>query len=276
MKRPLKERLHSGEICTGTFLLFLSGGDVVQFFAGLGLDYLILDMEHGSLDLGRARETMLAARACGVAPLVRVSEAQYGPITRALDAGAEGIVLPRVESRQQCRDLVRYARYTPEGERGVTTFGGHTDFAPVPDVPAFLASRNRDILLIVQIETRAGLEQRSEILAEPGIDGCLVGTGDLAFSLGYPGQTSHPDVIAGAESVFATCRDNGLLYTIPIRTPDDTARWQAAGMTMMTISTDGGLLAAGTRQFLSSVNRKRAPPAETIKRLETRSNSPEA
>ncbi|MCX6551352.1 MAG: aldolase/citrate lyase family protein [Acidobacteria bacterium] len=265
MKPPLKQRLLSGEICTGTFLLFLSGGDVVQFLAGLGLDYLILDMEHGSLDLGRARETILAARACGVAPLVRVAEAQYGLITRALDAGAEGIVLPRVETPQQCRDLVRCARYAPDGERGVTTFAGHNDFAPVADVPGFLAERNRNILLMVQIETRTGLNHRSEILSEAGIDGCLVGTGDLAFSLGCPGQTNHPDVIAGAESVFATCRDNGQLYTLPIRTPDDTARWQAAGMTMMTLSTDGGLLAAGARQFLSSVNRHRAPSAETVK-----------
>jgi 2-keto-3-deoxy-L-rhamnonate aldolase RhmA len=265
MKRPLKERLRSGEVCTGTFLLFLFGGDIVQFVAGLGFDYVILDMEHGSLDLGRARETMLAARAYGVAPLVRVSEAQYSLVTRALDAGAEGIVLPRVESRQQCRDLVRYARYTPDGERGVTTFGGHNDYAPVSDVSGFLAERNRNILLFVQIETRAGLNKRSDILSEGGIDGCLVGTGDLAFSLGYPGQVSHPEVIAGAESVFATCREHGLLYTIPIRTPDDTARWQAAGMNMLTLSTDGGLLAAGARQFLSSVNRQRALPAETAK-----------
>jgi 4-hydroxy-2-oxoheptanedioate aldolase len=276
MKPPLKDRLRSGEVCTGTFMLFLSGGDVVQFFAGLGFDYLIFDMEHGSLDLARARECILAARASGVAPLVRVSEAQYSFVTRALDAGAEGIVLPRVEGRQQCRDLVRYARYKPEGERGVTTFGGHNDFAPVPDVPAFLAERNRRILLIVQIETRAGLNARREILSEPGIDGCLVGTGDLAFSLGYPGQTSHPEVIAGAESVFAICCESGLLFTIPIRTPDDTARWQAAGMNMLTLSTDGGLLAAGARQFLSSVDRKRTPPAEMVKRSETGSNSSEA
>ena len=98
MNTPLKERLQRGDVCVGTFLLFLSGADIVQFCAGLGFDYVILDMEHGSLDLSRARETIHAARACGVAPLVRVSEVQYSLVTRALDAGAEGIVLPRVES----------------------------------------------------------------------------------------------------------------------------------------------------------------------------------
>ncbi len=256
MKRSLKERLKSGELCTGTFLLFLSGGDVVQFFAGIGFDYLIIDMEHGSLDQTRARETILIARALGMAPLVRVSEVQYTLVTRALDAGAEGIVLPRVERRQQCEELVRYARYSPEGQRGLTTFAGHSDYKPPPDVAAFINERNRNVLLMVQIETSAGVEKRNEILSEPGIDGCLVGTGDLSFSLGHAGQMNHPDVLAAIEKVFSTCREKNLIYTLPIRRPDDTARWQATGMNMLTLSTDGGMLTMGAAQFLSSVNRQ--------------------
>jgi 2-keto-3-deoxy-L-rhamnonate aldolase RhmA len=259
MKPSLKDRLKRGDVCTGTFLLFLSGGDVVQFLAGLGFDYLILDMEHGALDLPRARETIHAARACGIAPLVRVSEVQYSLVSRALDAGAEGIVLPRVENPQQCRDLIRFSRFAPDGQRGLSTFAGHNDFTPVADVRTFVAERNRNILLFVQIETRAGLENRANILSVPGIDGCLVGTGDLAFSLGFPGQTNHPEILKAAEEVFATCRERQLLTTLPIRTAEDTARWQATGMNMITLSTDGGLLAAGARHFLASVVR---PPAE--------------
>ena len=255
-RAPLKERLQRGEVCVGTFLLFLAGGDVAQFFAGLGFDFLILDMEHGSLDLARARETIQVARACGVAPLVRVAEAHYHLVTRALDAGAEGIVLPRVEDPQQCRDLVRYARFQPEGERGLTTFGGHNDFATVPDIAGFAAERNRNVLLFVQIETRAGLERRSDILSVPGIDGCLVGTGDLSFSLGVPGQLQHPEVLGAVDAIFAACRERQLIYTLPVRTPEDVPRWQAAGMRMMTLATDGALLATGARQFLANVKRE--------------------
>jgi 2-keto-3-deoxy-L-rhamnonate aldolase RhmA len=255
MKLPLKLRLQRGDVCTGTFLLFLSGGDVVQFLAGLGFDFLILDMEHGAMDFTRARETISAARACGIAALVRVPEVQYGVVSRVLDAGAEGIVVPRVERPEQCRDLVRFARFAPDGERGLTTFAGHNDFTPVSDVGTFVAECNRRTMLIVQIETRAGLENRARILSEPGIDGCLVGTGDLAFSLGRPGQTNHPEVVDAAEAVFATCRAHNLIHTLPIRSADDTARWQSTGMNMITLSTDGGLLAAGARQFLASVAR---------------------
>jgi 2-keto-3-deoxy-L-rhamnonate aldolase RhmA len=89
----------------------------------------------------------------------------------------------------------------------------------------------------------------------PGIDGCLVGTGDLSFSLGVPGQLHHPDVVGAVDAIFAVCRARQLIYTLPVRTPDDVARWQAAGMRMMTLATDGALLAAGARQFLAQVTR---------------------
>jgi 2-dehydro-3-deoxyglucarate aldolase/4-hydroxy-2-oxoheptanedioate aldolase len=262
-KPPLKQRLIAGETCTGTFLLFLTGGDVAQFLAGLGFDYFFLDMEHSSLDYGRLRETILAARACGIAPLVRVPEIRYHLVTRVLDAGAEGIMLPRVETPEQAADLVRFARYRPQGERGISTFAGHNDFAPIPDVPGFLARRNRDILLFVQIETKAGVERREQILSTPGIDGCFIGTGDLAMSLGYAGQPDHPAVLAEAEKVLTTARQKQLLTTIPIRTPEHVGRWVHSGITMLTLSTDGGLFSAGARTFLSAVQEASESPAHS-------------
>jgi 2-dehydro-3-deoxyglucarate aldolase/4-hydroxy-2-oxoheptanedioate aldolase len=255
MKPPLKERLRRGETCCGTFLLFLGGGDVAEFFAGLGFDYLFLDMEHGAFDLSRIRETILAARASGIAPIVRVSEPQYHLITRVLDAGAEGIIVPRVESSRQCEDLVKFSRYPPHGERGISTFAGHNSFRAIPDVPAFLESRNRDVLLVAQIETRAGVENREAILSVPGIDACLVGTGDLAMSMGHAGQVNHPEVQAAAEQVLAACRERDLIFTIPVRTPEEVARWQEKGVAMLSLSSDGGLLAAGAKQFLSQVKK---------------------
>lgn len=249
----LKERLRNGEVCAGTFLLFLAGGDVVEFLAGLGFSYFFLDLEHSAFDLGRVRETILAARAHGIAPLVRVPEIQYHLVTRVLDAGAEGIMLPRVESREEAEKLVRFARYRPEGERGISTFAGHNSYARITDVPAFLAERNQRVLLFVQIETLAGIENREAILSTPGLDGCFIGTGDLAMGMGYAGQPDHPAVTAEAEKVLATARELGLLTTIPIRTPEKVAQWVASGMKMLTLSTDGGLLSAGAGVFLSAV-----------------------
>ena len=174
-------------------------------------------------------------------------------MTRVLDAGAEGIMLPRVETEAQARDLVRFGRYRPDGERGISTFAGHNDFARIPDVPAFLAERNRRVLLIVQIETVRGVANRQEILSTPGVDACFIGTGDLAMGMGYAGQPDHPAVIAESEKVLTTANAQGLITTIPIRTPDRVAYWMQRGMKMMTLSTDGGLLAAGASAFLSGL-----------------------
>jgi 2-keto-3-deoxy-L-rhamnonate aldolase RhmA len=251
--RSLKSRLRDGEICKGTFLLFLVGGDVAQFLAGLGFDYFILDMEHSSFDLGPARETIRAARAAGIAPIVRVAEAQYHLVARVLDAGTEGIMLPRVETRQQVEDLVRFARYRPQGERGISTFAGHNDFTRIADVPAFLAAQNERILLLAQIETAAGVANREAILTVPGLDGCFVGTGDLAMNMGFAGQSDHPAVLATTESVLALASQRGLITSLPIRAPDMVARWVKAGTNMLTLSTDGGLLSAGAGLFLAAV-----------------------
>jgi 2-keto-3-deoxy-L-rhamnonate aldolase RhmA len=258
--RSLKSRLRSGEICKGTFLLFLLGGDVVQCLAGLGFDYLILDLEHSSLDLGPVREMIRTARASGIAPIVRMPEVQYHLVARVLDAGAEGIMLPRVESRQQVEDLVRFARYRPQGERGISTFAGHTDFTRIADVPAFLAAQNERILLIAQLETTAGVRNREAILSVPGLDACFVGTGDLAMNLGFAGQPDHPEVIAVTEGVLASAAQHKLIASLPIRSPEMVARWVKAGMKMFTLSTDGGLLSAGAGLFLSAVEAARGGP----------------
>jgi 2-keto-3-deoxy-L-rhamnonate aldolase RhmA len=252
--RSLKSRLHRAEICKGTFLLFLVGGDVAQCLAGLGFDYFILDLEHSSFDLGPVRETILAARASGIAPIVRVPEVQYHLVARVLDAGAEGIMLPRVETRQQAADLVRFGRYRPLGERGISTFAGHNDFTRLADVPAFLSEQNERILLLAQIETTAGVENREAILSVPGLDGCFVGTGDLAMSMGFAGQPDHPEVIAVAESVLKLASQRGLIASLPIRAPDMIPRWVKAGVKMLTLSTDAGLLSAGAAPFLAAAD----------------------
>jgi 2-keto-3-deoxy-L-rhamnonate aldolase RhmA len=251
----LKDRLRNGEVCAGTFLLFVAGGDVAQFLAGLGFDFFFLDTEHSAFDLPRVRETILAARASGLAPIVRVADMHYDLVARVLDAGAEGILLPRVETREQVEKLVKTARYRPEGERGISTFAGHNDFTRIPDVPAFLAERNRRILLFAQIETVRGAENREAILSTPGLDGCFIGTGDLAMGMGYAGQPDHPEVLAEAEKVLATARAHDLLTTIPIRTPDRVRYWRDRGLTMLTLSTDGGLLSAGAGLYLSQLRK---------------------
>jgi 2-keto-3-deoxy-L-rhamnonate aldolase RhmA len=232
-KAPLKERLHRGEVCTGAFLGLLASGPAAMFLAGQGMDYFILDKEHYTFDDIQVREMITAARYSGIAPIIRVGEPTQ-EITRWLDAGAEGIIIPSVETRQQAEALVRLGRYAPEGERGASSVNSHTGFSKPADLPKFLADRNRDIILMVMIETPKGFANLEEILSVPGIDGAIIGTGDYTQAIGLAGQADHPKAWEAADKLIAACRAKKKLVSVPIRKPENVAHWVKAGLNMLT------------------------------------------
>lgn len=253
MTEPLKKRLREGAVCKGTFVLFTAGGDFPLFLGGLGFDFFIFDLEHSMFDLAVTRTTILSARAAGISAIVRVPDIEYHFVARVLDAGAHGLMLPRMETREQAEALVRYARYRPLGARGISTFAGHNDFTRIADVPAFLRQRNEDVMLVAQIETRLGVENREAILSTPGLDACFIGTGDLAMDLGHAGQTDHPEVLALVDQVIASARKENLIVSLPIRRPEDVAVWQKRGLGMLTLATDGSLLASGAQLYFNAI-----------------------
>ncbi len=242
-KASLKERLKKGEICTGAFLGLLAGGPAAQFLAGQGMDYFILDMEHYTFDPISVREMMTAARYTGIAPIVRIGEPTQ-EVTRWLDAGAEGIVIPGVETVDQAKALVKYGRYTPDGERGASSVNATTKFSKPADLSKFLAERNRDTLLIVMIETKKGFANMDKILSVPGIDGAIMGTGDYSQDIGLAGQMDHPRVWEAADKLIAMARKKNKLVSIPIRKPENVAHWVKAGLNMLTF-VDMSMLSQG-------------------------------
>jgi 2-dehydro-3-deoxyglucarate aldolase/4-hydroxy-2-oxoheptanedioate aldolase len=252
---PLKQRLQDGTICRGAFLGLLAGGPAAQFLAGQGFDFFILDLEHYTFDETTVREMIIAARAAGIAPLLRVGEPNQ-QVTRWLDAGAEGIVIPTVETRRQAEALVKYGRYPPQGERGASSMNGHTDFARVPDLPRFLERRNREILLLVMIETPKGQERVEEILSTPGIDGAIMGTGDYSQAIGLAGQPDHPEVWKAAERLISVCRQKKKLVSVPIRRPENVDHWVKEGLTMLTF-VDLALISQGIQLSLGRIDQAR-------------------
>jgi 2-keto-3-deoxy-L-rhamnonate aldolase RhmA len=247
--------LQQGELCRGAFLGLLVGGPAAQFLAGQGFDFFILDLEHYTVDEATVREMIIAARGAGLAPILRVGEPNQ-QVTRWLDTGAEGIVIPTVESRAQAEALVKYARYRPLGERGASSMNGHTNFARVPDLPRFLEQRNRDILLLVMIETPKGLERADEILSTPGIDGAIMGTGDYSQAIGLAGQPDHPEVWKAADRLIALCRQKKLLVSVPIRRPENARHWVDAGLNMLTF-VDLALVSQGIQLNFAEIEKAR-------------------
>lgn len=234
---PIKKALTENKVILGTMIVQVRTPAIMQLLAEYGLDYVFIDMEHGSYTLENAADLIQAARLAGITPIVRVADIRYDWYTRLLDAGAQGIMTPRVSSVEQVRQLMQYAKYPPLGERGFSRLAAHVNFAEI-DFHDYVQWANDNIVNLIQIESKEGVENLADMLAVPGIDGVLVGMDDLALSLGVAGNTKHPLAEKALERIVATCEDHGMPWGLHIPDTERLVRWLARGMTIATYSSD--------------------------------------
>ncbi len=200
-------KLEAGNLCFGLGVTFAD--PAVSEVLAPELDFLWLDLEHTANDFETLRGHLTAARAAGgAACLVRVPSGDIAWTKRALDIGAEGIILPRVRSVEEVREFVSACRYPPAGTRG---FGPHraSDYGRLTGAE-YLELANRAVLTIAQIEDVAAVQALDEILAVPGLDSLVLGPNDLAGSMGFPGQPEHPEVLRSMGEVCARAKEAGL------------------------------------------------------------------
>jgi 2-keto-3-deoxy-L-rhamnonate aldolase RhmA len=203
MPEPLsfRERLRRGELLLGT-MVTLPNASVAEILADCGFDWLFLDGEHGPLEPADV-QSLLQAIAGKAACLVRVPEAAEAPIKKMLDVGAEGIIVPQVNTPQQAADCVRFARYAPDGARGVGLARAHGYGRRFRE---YVAAANDRTAVVVQAEHIRAVENIEEIVQVPGVDAVLLGPYDLSASLGKMGQVDDPSVASAIDRVIAACR----------------------------------------------------------------------
>lgn len=217
-ERSLKRRLADGEQLLGA-LVRMPAEDVVEMLGTAGLDYLVIDCEHGPADVGALRRHLVAAQLYGMPVLVRVGEAEPQLVLRALDQGAAGIIVPHVDDAAQAEAAVRRVHYPPRGERGFATYARAGGFGTVPGAE-HLRRTAAETLLIAMVESAAGCRHAGEILAVDGVDGLLLGPADLAVSLGAAGDAGAPEVREAMREVQTeTARSGGLRMDI-VSSPD--------------------------------------------------------
>jgi 2-keto-3-deoxy-L-rhamnonate aldolase RhmA len=158
---------------------------LVEMAAVAGLDYLVIDCEHGPDDVMALQHHLMCAQACGIDVLVRVGEDEPGLVLRSLDLGASGVVIPHVDDVEDARRAVAYAHYPPLGERGFATYSRAGRYGTV-GASEHLRRAAESTLVVVMIETAAGCGKARGILSVDGVDAVLVGPADLAVSLGLP------------------------------------------------------------------------------------------
>lgn len=219
--QPFKEKLQSGKPALGCFLN-MADGMAAEICAHAGFDMVLIDCEHGPGDITAAIQQMQAANAGGCPAMVRVPWNDTVYLKRILDAGAQGVMIPAISTVEEARTAVAACRYPPRGVRGIAypivrASGYGTDLA------TYLDKTVDELLVMAQIETRAGVENAVSIAGTEGIDLIFVGPMDLSASLGYFGQPDHPEVRKTIEGVKMAVKQAGKLIGI-IPTPEFDAR----------------------------------------------------
>ena len=203
-----KNRLESGELALGIGLRQARTADIGKIMKTCGYDWLFIDMEHNSMSIDTAAQISVAAQDAGIAPIVRVPGFQHFHATRALDGGAQGVVVPHVDTAEVAAEMVSNCKYPPVGHRSVTGRLPQINFEAHPQ-DEVTRSVNNATLVVVMVETPTAVENVETIAAVPGVDSVLVGTNDLCTEMGIPGAVGDARIQEIMERVVAACRAHG-------------------------------------------------------------------
>ena len=254
-RKTLRQRVTSGETVLGSMVFEFFVPGVAQCLRHAGAEYVIYDMEHAGLGLETLKMLAASARGVGIAPMVRVPRGEYHFIARALDVGAQGVMVPMVESEAEARRFADAMRYPPKGPRGAAFGFAHDNYEPGDPATKMRAADARN-LAIAQIETERGLDAVEAIAAVDGIDVLWVGHFDLTNFLGIPGQFDNPKYVDAVKRIVAAGRRHkkGLGF---MASDTKWARdYKRLGFNMLASGTDHGLLMSGVRTILESVEDK--------------------
>ena len=244
MANRVLEKFRAGEKSLGTFTHLLSA-PAIEAMAYTGLDYVIIDMEHSPIGAEHAAELVGVASGAGLAPFVRVDELSRSPILKMLDVGAAGLIVPQLETVEQARQLVGWAKFAPVGNRGYCPSrdgGWGLDENYAGGMSGYMDWANRNTLLIPQCETAGCLEHIEEIVAIEGVDGIFIGPFDLSIALGIPGRFDDPRHIAAVERVRLACERANKPCIMFCGSAEAAAGYFAQGFTSVTVSLDISIL----------------------------------
>lgn len=214
-----------------------------------GFDWLLLDGEHAPNDITTFVPQLMALKGSDSASVVRVPTNDPVVIKRLLDIGFYNFLIPFVETEEEAALAVASTRYPPEGIRGVSVSHRANMFGTVPD---YFAQSNKNISILVQIESQAGVDNLDAILSTDGIDAVFVGPSDLAASLGYIGNAAHPEVQRTIQHIFARAKAHGKPSGILAPVEADARRYLEWGATVVAVGSDLGVFRAGTQKLADS------------------------
>ena len=242
--------LRSRKLLKGT-LLTTASAEIAEAVSYSGLDWIFIDLEHSCLSTSEVQNIV---RSVGgrIGSVIRVTDKSPTAITKALDTGCDGIIVPQVNTRAEALAVVEAAKYSPQGNRSVGLSRAQKYGL---DFKGYINTANKTTSVIVQIENIVAVKNIDKILSVPGIDAIFIGPYDLSASMGKPGLLDRPDVIAAIETVISKAKKAGIPIGIYAATPEAAGIAIDKGITLLAVSTDILLLAEAIKK-VAGIKRK--------------------
>lgn len=240
----MKETIQKKGYAIGTFF-GMGNVPMMECISYTGLDFVVIDTEHGPYDTETVHNLISAAEKGGVIPIVRVGDVTHKEIQRAADGGARGIIIPCLKEREQFEEAVRLAKFAPLGDRGFIK-GRGTGFGNEPwamgNLSEYMKNSNDRLLLLPQCETREALEKIEEIVKIEGIDGIFIGPFDLSIALGIPGEFENPIFKESVRRIKEACHNEGKLCMTFTMDPAEAKVSVKNGMDAVAVSIDSAVI----------------------------------
>lgn len=249
-RKKIQESVATKKALLGTFLQ-LPSPEIAEIYGYCGYDFVIIDNEHSVIGPEMSLRMTRAAEAAGTFAMIRTPDVSETNIKKALDTGASGVLIPGIQSAQDVRDVIRFAKYSPMGMRGSCP-GVRANCYGKGDL-SYYQQANKEVAVLVQIEGRQACEEIDEILEIEGLDGVLLGPVDLSMSLGHGGDVDHPEVVEIMDRIFEKAKARKMAVAAFAMSPETGRRWIDKGLDLLAYHIDGMMIrecAAAGKQAL--------------------------
>ena len=255
-----KSKLSSGTTLLGTFQQ-IPAADVTEIIGRAGIDFVIIDTEHGMFGVDAVVNLVRGCDAAGIASVIRVPNFSPERITQALDFGASSVMVPMIQDRESAEIAVSGAKYHPLGSRGICPFVRGASYYAL-DNPDYYKEANAETAIILQIEGTEGIANLDEILAVPNIDAIFIGPFDLSQSLGIPGQVTDARVIDALEDIIKRAAQKGIAVGNFAVTLEQAENYIQHGIRFLSYSTDTAMLTTAYLDLRKSIKTDLSQPAD--------------
>lgn len=247
MMTMFQEDVRNGRMLLGTMISEIACPNIIRMMKAGGYEFVIIDGEHGPFTTEQMANLIAVGNGIGFPVLVRIPSIERGLITKILDMGADGFLVPMVNTKEDAQRLVQYAKYSPIGKRGISTTRAHTNYQP-PPISEYMEQANKKTVLLTQIETKEAVSNAEEIAAVEGVDALIVGPSDLSSDLGDPGNL-HTEEMSRciAATVAAAKRSGKICGTVSANIPY-LLECREKGMTLFSQSSELGMILGGAKR----------------------------